>query len=420
MPASSPSHPFADASRGERLQRVLSDAGVGSRRACEQLIEAGEVTVNGHLVAELPAWVDPERDRIVVQGKVVAEPERRVYVLLNKPPRTLSTLKDEPGADRRTVGELVDHPLASHLFPVGRLDYDTVGLVLMTNDGELANRLTHPRYGVPKTYRVVVRGALDEDAVKALEDGIYLAERKAGQTVGAKRTSRVEISLIHQDRANTTLELTLREGRNRQVRRMMAAVGYPVRKLERVGMGPIQLKGVARGAWRELTRDEVRLLKKAAADGGDAGSGVPDKKKSRSRKKEAAPERKPVGRGRAPVVEEPAEPAGPRIKRRTMKNAINKAGKKETGRAPSKRAGEPALDAEHPKSAGGSKAAPKRGHSEPARTKQTGTKAGGAKKPDARKPGGGGPASKPGSRGGGRPTGPGTKGRGSGAKRGRG
>lgn len=419
MPASSPSHPFADASRGERLQRVLSDAGVGSRRACEQLIEAGEVTVNGHLVAELPAWVDPERDRIVVQGKVVAEPERRVYVLLNKPPRTLSTLKDEPGADRRTVAELVDHPLASHLFPVGRLDYDTVGLVLMTNDGELANRLTHPRYGVPKTYRVVVRGALDEDAVKALEDGIYLAERKAGQTVGAKRTSRVEISLIHQDRANTTLELTLREGRNRQVRRMMAAVGYPVRKLERVGMGPILLKGVARGAWRELTRDEVRLLKKAAADGGDAGSGAPDKKKSRSRKKEAVPERKPVGRGRA-AVEEPAEPEGPRIKRRTMKNAINKAGKKETGRAPSNRAVEPASDAERPKSVGGGKAAPKRARPEPARTKQTGAKAGGAKKPDARKPGGGGPASKPGSRGGGRPTGPGTRGRAPGGKRGRG
>lgn len=368
----------------------MSDAGVGSRRACEKLIEAGEVTVNGHLVAELPAWVDPERDRIVVQGKVVAEPERRVYVLLNKPPRTLSTLKDEPGADRRTVAELVDHPLASHLFPVGRLDYDTVGLVLMTNDGELANRLTHPRYGVPKTYRVVVRGALDEEAVKALEDGIYLAERKAGQTVGAKRTSRVEIRLIHQDRANTTLELTLREGRNRQVRRMMAAVGYPVRKLERVGMGPIQLKGVARGAWRELTREEVRLLKKAAADGGDAGSGAPDKK-IRSPKKEAASERKPVGRGRGAVAE-PVEPEGPRIKRRTMKNAINKAGKKDTGRA----------------------------RPEPARTKQTGAKPGGAKKPDARKPGGGGPASERGSHGGGRPRGYGSGGRSSGGKRGRG
>jgi len=341
MPERTPTTDFTDASRGERLQRVLADAGIGSRRACEAMIEAGEVEVNGVMVATLPAWVDPEEDRIVVDGRPLPKPERKTYLLLNKPPRTLSTLKDEPGADRRTVAELVDHPAVSHLFPVGRLDYDTVGLVLMTNDGDLANKLTHPRYGVPKTYRVLVKGTLDADAIRDLERGIYLADRKAGSTVGAKRTSRVEISLVYQDREGTMLELTLREGRNRQVRRMMAAVGYPVRKLERVGMGPIRLKGVARGAWRELTRDEVWALRRASSAEGSGGKTGPAGKRSRGETKGSAagqgargaqkgryPSKtgqKPGSRGVGSVAPLPTEGVAPRIKRRTMKNAINRA-----------------------------------------------------------------------------------------------
>lgn len=350
MPDRATRQDFTDASRGERLQRVLADAGVGSRRACEDLIKAGEVEVNGVLVTELPAWVDPEEDRIVVEGRPIPRPERKLYVLLNKPVRTLSTAKDEPGADRRTVTELVDHPGASRLFPVGRLDYDTVGLILLTNDGELANRLTHPRYGVPKTYKVQVKGVLGEDAVGELEEGIYLAERKAGKTVGGARTARVEIKVLSQSREGTTLEMTLREGRNRQVRRMLAAVGYPVRKLERIGMGPIRLKGVARGAWRELTRDEVWALRRAVADdrsdGETAGSGAPGGGKARygekpggrgkagasAGKKPAGksggkpggkPGRKPGGRGSS--YEPPPLDPGTPIKRRMMKNAINRA-----------------------------------------------------------------------------------------------
>jgi pseudouridine synthase len=345
MPDPKNRHDFTDANRGERLQRVLADAGIGSRRACEQLIEAGEVEVNGKLVAELPAWVDPAEDRIVVQGRPVPRPERRLYVLLNKPARTLSTMADEPGADRRTVTDLVDHPGSSRLFPVGRLDYDTVGLILLTNDGELANRLTHPRYGVPKTYRVVVKGLLGEEAVAELEQGIYLAERKAGQAEGAKKTARVEIKVISQNRENTTLEITLREGRNRQVRRMLAAVGYPVRKLESIGMGPIQLKGVARGAWRELTRDEIWALKGASSDSRgntksdvsdpEAGDKAPRSKpwsqgeptRARGAKKGA----KKAGRkpGRAQSYEPPPLDPGLPIRRRTMKNAINRATKGE-------------------------------------------------------------------------------------------
>ncbi len=337
MPEPAPSHDYTDAARGERLQRVLADAGIGSRRACEELILAGEVEVNGQLVAELPAWVDPDEDRVVVQGRPLPRPERKLYVLLNKPARTLSTVSDEPGADRRTVTDLVDHPGASRLFPVGRLDYDTVGLILLTNDGELANRLTHPRYGVPKTYRVVVRGLLGEEAVAELERGIYLAERKAGQTVGGKRTAHVEIRVVSQNRQNTTLELTLREGRNRQVRRMMAAVGYPVRTLERVALGPVRLKGVARGAWRELNRDEVWALRRAAADQrhDDAVDAAPGASKRPARKKAGGTTGRSPGRGgkgagatkgrrgREAYEPPPLDPGAP-IRRRTIKNAINR------------------------------------------------------------------------------------------------
>src|SRR5690606_28672856 len=171
---------------------------------------------------------------------------------------------------RRTVMDLVDHPARARLFPVGRLDYATRGLVLLTNDGELANKLTHPRYGVHKTYEAVVKGVLPDDAVAQLERGIYLAERKEGRTVGAKRTAHVDLKIIKRERERTTVEITLREGRNRQVRRMFAGIGHPVKKLTRVAMGPLKLKGVALGAWRELDTREVNALQKAARLG--AGS----------------------------------------------------------------------------------------------------------------------------------------------------
>lgn len=244
----------------------MADAGVASRRECERMIEGGMVRVNGNTVRQLPVWVDPREDTIEVEGRPLPKAPKPIYILLNKPPRTLSTAKDEPGADRRTVVDLVDHPLAPKLFPVGRLDYDTTGLVLLTNDGELANRLTHPRYGVPKTYRAVVRGRIEPSAVEELERGIFLAERREGRTVGAARTSHVEIQVVHTEADKTTIEITLREGRNRQVRRMLSAVGHPVKRLERIAMGPVRLKGVARGLWRELASAEVRALRRAAAD----------------------------------------------------------------------------------------------------------------------------------------------------------
>ncbi len=281
-----------DASRpgAVRIQRFMADAGVASRRACEALIEEGRVRVNDVKLTELPIFVVPGEDRIDVDGeplrinlpdrpstgrkqrttKTVAG-ERLIYVMLNKPRNTVTTVYDPDG--RRTVIDLVDHPTGARLFPVGRLDYDTMGLVLMTNDGDLANRLTHPRYGVHKTYRALVKGWINDDALGELEEGVYLAQRQEGRTVGAKRTAHVQMRIVKRDETRTLLELTLEEGRNRQVRRMLAKVGHPVKKLTRVGMGPLKLTKVALGEWRELTRDEVSRLKKAAGAAGAAGTG---------------------------------------------------------------------------------------------------------------------------------------------------
>ena len=158
------------------------------------------------------------------------------------------------------------------MFPVGRLDYDTTGLLLLTNDGDLANHLTHPRYGVPKVYRAVVKGRVDLEAIGELEEGVKLTDRKDGRTVGASRTGPVEVSVVHREADKTVVEVMIREGRNRQVRRTLAALGYPVKKLERIAMGPLRLKGVARGDWRELTRSEVQALRRAAAQAGRGGT----------------------------------------------------------------------------------------------------------------------------------------------------
>lgn len=248
----------------------MAEAGVGSRRDCEAMIEAGRVEVNGVPVGTLPLFVNPEEDRIVVDGRPLRRPEKHLYVLLNKPPRTITAVRDEPEADRRTVVDLVDHPAKARLFPVGRLDFETVGLLLLTNDGELANRLTHPRHGVPKTYKAVVAGELTHEGALDLVKGIMLTDRRDGETTGASRTNPAEVRVLRSERGRTTVEITLREGRNRQVRRMLAAVGCDVKKLERTAMGPLTLRGVPRGGWRELTAREVSALRRAANAGPDA------------------------------------------------------------------------------------------------------------------------------------------------------
>jgi pseudouridine synthase len=245
-----------------RLQKFLAAAGVGSRRACEQLIEEGAVKVNGKRVTELPVLIDPETDRIVVRGKRIEAPDRLLYVMLYKPGNTVCTMSDPDG--RRTVAELVQHPGADRLFPIGRLDYETLGLLLLTNDGPLANRLTHPRYEVHKKYRAIVKGTVTPDEIETLERGIFLALRKEGKTVGAARTGGASLRIVHRQPDKTILDVTLTEGRNREVRRMLAHFGHRVKKLTRIQLGPLRLKGLAVGEWRELSPGEVRALKAAA------------------------------------------------------------------------------------------------------------------------------------------------------------
>ncbi len=258
----SSTHPFTDASRGVRLQKVLADAGVAARRTCEELIESGAVSVNGTVVDSLPAWVDPAKDKISVGGKPLrtrAETRRRyVYVLLHKPRGYVCTSSDPEGRPR--AADLIEHPTGERLYPVGRLDMDSSGLLLLTNDGELANRLTHPRYEVHKGYEVTVRGEVSPEEVRRLEHGIFLPDRdEPGQQASAS-----SLRIIKRDRERTLLLMELREGRNRQIRRMMLRLGHPVRKLKRVRMGPLQLRRLAVGAWRDLTSDELSALRAAA------------------------------------------------------------------------------------------------------------------------------------------------------------
>jgi len=217
--------------------------------------------VNKRVVNRLPAWVDPATDVISVEGQVLPLAERQLYVMYYKPRHMVSTLSDPEG--RKTVADGVQHPSGARLYPVGRLDYDTMGLLLLTNDGELANRLTHPRYGVHKSYRALVRGGLTEDSVAELEKSISLAERKAGRLAGATRTGGVKLSLIKAAKDRSVIEITLSEGRNRQVRLMLGKAGCLVKKLVHVRMGPLSLRGVAMGKWRELTREELKALRVA-------------------------------------------------------------------------------------------------------------------------------------------------------------
>ena len=250
---------FSDRSRGVRLHKMLANFDVGSRRACEELIASGAVAVNGITVTTSPAWVDPARDRVTVNGRRVRTASRPVYVMLFKP-RGVECTSGETRGRRRAI-DLVKHPLAARLFPVGRLDVDSSGLLVLTNDGDLAHRLTHPRYHLPKVYDVTVRGRVEDEALKRLERGLYLGDSEGKRA----RTGRSQLRIIRRDRNRTRLRMELHEGRNRQVRRMMARVGHPVKRLRRVQVGPLKLKGLRVGEWRQLTAHELKAIRRAAS-----------------------------------------------------------------------------------------------------------------------------------------------------------
>lgn len=234
----------------ERLQKVLARVGFGSRRACEVLIEAGRVTIDG-AVARLGDRVDPERQRVAVDGAPVVTRPDLVHYLLNKPLHVVTTARDPEG--RPTVLELV--PSEPRVFPVGRLDFETEGLLVITNDGELTQLLTHPRHGVEKTYLAEVDGTPSPATLRALKDGIDLDD---GPTAPAR------VALVQEHAGRAALELTIHEGRKRQVRRMCEAVGHPVRRLVRTRIGPLHDERLAPGEWRTLEPMEVRGLYAAA------------------------------------------------------------------------------------------------------------------------------------------------------------
>src|SRR5210317_584900 len=243
--------------QAERLQKILSKAGITSRRKAEGLILQGRVSVNGKIVRELGTKAVLGRDEIRVDGKTIKPESEGVVLALFKPRRCVTTLHDPQG--RRTVADFVNK-FPTRLYPVGRLDYDTEGLLLLTNDGELAHRLQHPRYKVPKTYLVKVRGHPPEEAVARLQQGVNLED---GITTPA------ELIVMEDDQKATWLSLTLREGRKHQVKRMCAVVGHPVLRLRRTKVGPIELDDLRPGEIRRLKSREVRSLRKNVGLKGD-------------------------------------------------------------------------------------------------------------------------------------------------------
>jgi len=238
----------------ERLQKVLAQAGVASRRKCEELILQGRVQVNGVTVRELGTKVDPGRDEIAVDGRVIRR-EELVYLLLYKPTGVITSLHDPQG--RPVVTDLLCG-VKQRVFPVGRLDYDTSGLLLLTNDGELANRVAHPSFEIDKVYRAWVKGVPSPEKLRQLAQGVLLAD-------GLTAPGRARLLKADPLGRRALLELTIHEGRNQQVRRMCAAVGHPVESLKRIRLGFLTLDGLAPGQYRHLTPEELHRLKRELA-----------------------------------------------------------------------------------------------------------------------------------------------------------
>lgn len=226
-----------------RIHKYLAHAGIASRRSAEKMVEAGEVMINGHK-AKIGEIVDSEHDKVIVNGKLAKVDGLHRYYLINKPRQVVSTLKDERG--RRTVASLV--PRGSRLYPVGRLDYDSEGLMLMTNDGELAFHLTHPSFEIEKEYRVLVKGVMGDKQIGYLQKGV---------TIEGKLAKADKVEIVEAQENNTWISVILHEGRNRQVRKMCEAVGHPVLRLIRTKLGPWELGSLESGRSRELSESEI-------------------------------------------------------------------------------------------------------------------------------------------------------------------
>jgi 23S rRNA pseudouridine2605 synthase len=256
-----------------RLQKILSTAGIASRRAAETFITDGRVSVNGAIVTELGTKADAEADDIRVDGRRITRPKRRRYFLLNKP-RGYIASRSDPQRRPTVIDLLAKHGIREYVYPVGRLDYDSEGLLILTSDGDLAAQLTHPSHGVGREYEIRVRGVPDDHALDRLAHGVI---------IDGRRTAPAEVRLLRTrpglDRSpQAVISLTIHEGRNRQVRKMCDAIGHPVVRLRRVAIGPLSDHTLGPGDFRELTRAEVESLKRAA-------SGQPARKPPRSKER---------------------------------------------------------------------------------------------------------------------------------------
>ena len=230
-----------------QLNKYLALCGLASRRQANEIIQSGRIRVNGRQVEHLGVSVDPENDSVTLDRKPVRLKLKKKVILLNKPAKTLTTVSDDFG--RKTVIDLI--PLPERLYPVGRLDLDTTGVLLLTNDGDLAYRLTHPRYEIKKLYRVEVSGSLEYAAIQKLQTGVDI-----GDGVVVKG----EVQVRKKSAKRTVLEIQIHEGKKRQIKRMLKAVGFPVLKLERIVFAGLTVRGMERGEWRELTAAEVKRL----------------------------------------------------------------------------------------------------------------------------------------------------------------
>jgi len=235
----------------ERLQKYMARAGIASRRHAEDMIKAGRVKVNGVTIKELGTKINPDSDTVTVDNKR-ARVERNVYIILNKPAGYVTTLKDPRG--RPVVTDLLKG-ISQRVYPVGRLDFDTEGLLLLTNDGSLTYALTHPKHQIPKTYQALVQGIPSPEKIQQMEKGLILSDGPTAPAI---------VTLLGKKKGNALLEITIHEGRNRQVRRMCEEIGHPVLKLKRVKMGNLTLRGLPGGKFRHLSPRELNQLKKLA------------------------------------------------------------------------------------------------------------------------------------------------------------
>jgi len=247
-------------SDGTRLNKYIAQAGVASRRRADELIAYGKVRINGKVVRELGTMVAPG-DKVDVSGTPIAPIEQTAYLVVHKPAGVMTTMRDPQG--RRTVAELIPKRMP-RVVPVGRLDYDTAGVLLMTNDGDLANRLLHPRYGVQKSYRATISGRLSPEDVKRLHDGVLLE--------GGDQSAQAQVRVVAVRTGTSVVDITIHEGRNRQVRRMFEALNHPVLTLVRLRFGPIALGDLPVGHSRSLTPKELSALRRVASQDGQHSS----------------------------------------------------------------------------------------------------------------------------------------------------